>query len=200
MIGFSPAAERNKKFICDQLSILIKGSARLLEIGSASGQHALYCSHALPDVSWQCSDRADYLPSLVDNIKRSQLKNVLVPIELDVMYYTWNLLQYDVIFTANTLHIMTQKEVDIFLRHVHLALRPEGKLIIYGPFNYKNGYTSESNHQFDNILRHRQMGSYIKSFESVDALLIDSHFKFVKDINMPANNQLIVWQLASDVQ
>jgi cyclopropane fatty-acyl-phospholipid synthase-like methyltransferase len=198
MTGFSPAAERNKKFICDQLSILIKGSASLLEIGSATGPHAIYFSQALPDLSWQCSDRTDYLPSLNDNIKQSKLNNVLPPIELDVMYYPWNTLQYNVIFTANTLHIMTQKEVDIFLRHVHLALKPEGKLIIYGPFNYNNEYTSESNRQFDNMLRNQHMGSCIKSFESVDDLLIDSNFKFVKDVSMPANNRLIVWELTSD--
>ena len=159
---FSPAAERNKKVIGDQLAALITGPASLLEIGSGTGQHALHCSQALPQVSWQCSDRPDYLPALLDNITQSTLANVLPPIELDVMHYAWSEHQYDVIYTANTLHIMSTREVDFFLQQAHLALKPTGMLVIYGPLNYNNAYTSESNREFDQRLRSQHTGSCIK--------------------------------------
>ena len=71
MNAFSPAAERNKTVIGDQLAKLITGPAEVLEIGSGTGQHALHCSQALPQVTWQCSDRPDYLPALIDNITQS---------------------------------------------------------------------------------------------------------------------------------
>ena len=34
--------------------------------------------------------------------------------------------------------------------------RPEGLLIVYGPFRYSGQYTSHSNHAFDDALRRRE--------------------------------------------
>ena len=96
------------------------------------------------------------------------------------------------------MHILNKEEVDYFLRHVHLELRSQRKLVVYGPFNYNNNYTRVSNREFDCILREKSVGSCIKSFESVNHLLIENHFKCIKDVKMPANNHFIVWELKSE--
>ena len=197
MHNFSAASERSKQPIFDQLSRRIGGNETILEVGSRSGQHALFFAQKLPCTHWQCSDLADNLSQLTDNIKHANLTNVALPIELDVIHYDWASWQYDVIFTANTLHIMTQEEVDHFLSHVHLALRPRGKLIAYGPFNYQNDYTSASNRDFDVILRQKNMGSCIKSFELTHAHLSKNQFTLLNDWTMPVNNRLIAWELSS---
>ena len=194
MHHYSPSAERNKAPILDQLSKWLGGDETILEIGSASGQHALFFANNLPNIRWQCGDRTPYLAQLADNIQTAKQTNVLPPIELDVMHYHWALHQYDAVFTANTLHIMTQVEVDYFLTHVHQALRPEGKLIVYGPFNYQDTDTSESNREFDSMLRQRNVGSCIKSFEAINGKLVENQFTLINDIAMPANNRLMKYQ------
>ena len=199
MHNFSLAAERNKQPMVDQLSKWLRGHETILEVGSASGQHGLFFSQQMPHIHWQCSDRSDYLPELADNIKTANLSNVPEPIKLDVMNYDWSLCQYNVVFTANTLHIMTAAEVDYFLSQVHLALRPQGKLLVYGPFNYQNDYTSVSNREFDVMLRERNVGSCIKSFEVINEQLGNSQFALIDDISMPANNRMIAWQLQASV-
>ena len=194
MYHFSPSAERNKEPILQQLLKWLEGNEIILEIGSGSGQHALFFAEYLPKICWRCSDRRDYLPELTDNIRSAEQANVLPPIELDVMHYDWGLKQYDAIFTANTFHIMTKVGVDYFLTHVCQALPPQGKLIVYGPFNYHSAYTSDSNRDFDVMLRQRNVGSCIKSFETINKTLSDNHFTLQDDVAMPANNRLIVWQ------
>ena len=194
MNNYSSAAERNQTAIYEQLCRWVSEDACILEVGSGSGQHAIHCAQAWPKVIWQCSDRPDYFPGLRVNIQKAKFCNMPMPLLLDVLTYAWESAQYDVIYTANTLHIMNQEEVDYFISHVHQGLHFEGKFILYGPFNYNNDYTSASNRAFDALLRQRNGGSCIKSFESINQKLIDNQLELLDDVAMPANNRLIVWQ------
>ena len=54
---FNNAADNNKQFIADELKRLLVPGARVLEIGSGSGQHAVHVVNKLEDVSWQPSDK-----------------------------------------------------------------------------------------------------------------------------------------------
>jgi len=45
---FAKHCERNKQPILDQLAIYFKSSRRVLEIGSGTGQHAIYFAEQLP--------------------------------------------------------------------------------------------------------------------------------------------------------
>jgi len=196
MHHFSSVAERNKQPILTQLRNWLANDETILEIGSGSGQHALFFSQHFPAIHWQCSEREeDTVRMLIGNIVQENLINVLTPIVLDVVNYDWGAQPYDAIFTANTLHIMTEQEVAYFLNHVHLALKPHGKLIIYGPFIYQNKYTSDSNRKFDKMLRQRNVGSGLKSFDLIAKVLHEYQFTLKHDIPMPANNQLLYWEL-----
>ncbi|MCF6777476.1 class I SAM-dependent methyltransferase [Thiotrichales bacterium 19X7-9] len=194
MQHFSPATERNKAPILEQLIQWLNGNESILEIGSSSGQHGVYFTESMPNLAWQFSDRKIYLAGLAENILNTNRSNLSLPIELDVVDYDWSTKKYDAIFSANTIHIMLDHEVEYFLNHVHLALKHNGKLIIYGPFNYQGNYTSESNKAFDLSLKQQGYGG-IKPFERLDSMLSQCGFKLQKDIDMPANNRLLMWQL-----
>jgi Protein of unknown function (DUF938) len=64
----------------------------------------------------------------------------------------------------------------------------------YGPFNYNGHYTSESNASFDVWLKQRNPLSCIKHFESIEKLASDNGMALFKDVEMPANNQILVWK------
>jgi SAM-dependent methyltransferase len=110
----------------------------------------------------------------------------------------WNLGDYDAVFTANTLHIMSWIAVESLLAGLCQVLRPGGYFCIYGPFRYAGAYTAPSNAAFDQSLRARDPDSGIRDFEAVDGLARQEGLLLVADHAMPANNQLLVWQRECD--
>lgn len=66
-------------------------------------------------------------------------------------------------------------------------------LVVYGPFNYGGGYSSDSNREFDGWLHARDPASAIRDFESADALARNAGLMLQADIAMPANNRCVVW-------
>ena len=59
-----PATARNREAIADLLKRYLPERGTVLEIGSGSGEHALYFSDLFPDLTWQPSD-PDLLLSLI---------------------------------------------------------------------------------------------------------------------------------------
>ena len=78
----------------------------MLEVGSGTGQHAVYFAKEMPWLTWQCSDLQENLAGLDMWIKEAALSNLPPPINLDVSTSSLRP-QFDVIYTANTLHIMS---------------------------------------------------------------------------------------------
>jgi len=165
----------------------------VLEVGSGTGQHAVYFAAAMPQLTWQCSDRTENLPGIRQWLDEAALPNTPAPIELDVRR-SWPAHRYDAVFSANTLHIMSWDEVTAFFAHLPNATTADAKIAIYGPFNYQGRYTSESNAAFDQWLQARGEHMRIRDAEAVDALAATSGFALVDDLTMPANNRLRIWQ------
>ena len=68
-----------------------------------------------------------------------------------------------------------------------------GMLVLYGPFNYNNAYTSDSNARFDIWLKQRDPESGIRNFEDVEQLANAANLYIQHDYAMPANNRLLCW-------
>jgi len=102
--------------------------------------------------------------------------------------------QKDVVFTANTVHIISWTLVQALFRGVGRLLPPGGSLMIYGPFNYGGDFTSDSNARFDQWLKDRDAQSGIRNFEDIDALARNAGLELRDDIEMPANNRILVWK------
>ncbi|MEH6473494.1 MAG: DUF938 domain-containing protein [Halopseudomonas sp.] len=194
MRGFSEACERNKAAILAQLQQLFADRTAVLEIGSGSGQHALHMAQALSHLQWQPSEVAACLANLEHNVSTCGLANIRSPICLDVTAGSWPDVVVDAVFSANTLHIIGWDQVEDFFAGVGRVIATEGKLAVYGPFRYQDGYTSDSNAQFDGWLRQRDPRSGIRDFEQVDRLAAEQGLRLVVDQPMPANNQLLLWQ------
>jgi len=193
-LPFSEACEQNKDVILKVLKDYLQPGIKVLEVGSGTGQHAVYFASSCPQIHWQTSDQAEYLPGIKTWVDDAELDNLPEPILLDVCQQ-WPDARYDLIFSANTLHIMDENTANTFISKCHEYLKPGGNLIIYGPFNYNNAYTSDSNRNFDQWLKNRDPASGIKHFEWVNQLAAETGFRLVDDFTMPANNRSLVWQL-----
>jgi cyclopropane fatty-acyl-phospholipid synthase-like methyltransferase len=194
MLPFSEASERNKGPILAVLRDELAGSRDVMEIGAGTGQHAVHFALELPHLTWQPTDRAEYLAGLAARVAAEGSENLYPPLELDVTHSRWPSVRADVIYSANTLHIMSWSEVEAFLSGVGRVLPDRGLLLIYGPFRYRGQFTSQSNARFDLSLKARDPQSGVRDFEAVDALATAEGLARRADHAMPSNNQLIVWQ------
>jgi cyclopropane fatty-acyl-phospholipid synthase-like methyltransferase len=189
----APACDRNREPILAVLRRHFVDRRRVLEIGSGTGQHAVYFAQALPHLSWQTSDVEENLPGIEQWLADAQLPNLSAPVVLDVNG-TWPVTRYDAAFSANTLHIMSWPEVAALFAGLDAALEADSVLAIYGPFNYLGHFTSESNASFDASLKLRSQTMGIRDFEAVDELAGSIGLELVEDRAMPANNRMLVWR------
>lgn len=190
---YAPSCDRNRDPILAVLRHHFAEVARVLEVGSGTGQHAVHFAMKMPWLSWQCSDRAENLPGISQWLEEAMLPNTPPPIELDVDG-VWPTDRYGAVFSANTLHIMGADSVQAFFRGVGSQLGPRGSLIVYGPFNYDGKYSSDSNREFDAWLKARDPASAIRDFEWVDTLAREQGLLLIDDVAMPANNRCLVWR------
>jgi cyclopropane fatty-acyl-phospholipid synthase-like methyltransferase len=193
-MNWSDACERNKGPILRILTDAFARTRSVLEIGSGTGQHAVYFAANLPHLTWQPSDQGAYLPGLHERIRMEGPPNLRPVIELDVRKEPWSVGRFEAIFTANTLHIMSWSAVKDLFRGVGATLEAPGLLCIYGPFRYGGAYTSPSNAEFDLYLKQRYPDGGIRDFEAVDALAREQGLVPVADHAMPANNQTLLWR------
>ena len=191
---YSPACDRNREPILQVLRAYLSGDEQVLEIGSGTGQHAVYFAQAMPGLCWQCSDLAENLPGICAWLAEAALPNTPPPIELDCGAQRWPVLQADCVFSANAIHIMGWPQVQGLFDKLPAVLRAGGRLLLYGPFNLGGRYTSASNAEFDQWLRQRDPASGIRDLEAVDALAQAVGLRLIAQQPMPANNFCMVWQ------
>ena len=192
----SESCERNREPILAVLRDHFRDVRQILEIGSGTGQHAVYFGAALPRLTWQTSDLPEHHDGIRQWLAEAALPNVLPPLALDVAARPWPVPRVDAVFSANTLHIMAWERVQDFFAGLPQVLGPTGLLVVYGPFNYDGRYTSESNARFDAWLKARDARSAIRDFAAVDALAQQSGLRLLEDRAMPANNRCLVWRCA----
>lgn len=194
-LPFSQACENNKGSILAILKSAFAPCKQVLEIGSGTGQHAVYFAQNLPHLQWHPSDKD--VESSGIRLRVKPVANLLLPIEFDVSESPWPHSEIDAVFSANTAHIMPWHITLLMLNRVAQTLPIDGVFVLYGPFNYNGRYSSPSNAEFDQWLASRDSQQGIRDIESVSGALESKGMYLVKDHAMPANNRLLVWKKSS---
>lgn len=198
---FSVACERNRIPILRVLQDIITNDDRiLLEIGSGTGQHAVYLAPHFPHMIWVTSDVKENHAGIQMWLEESQAPNIIGPGVFEVGTCDFPNGNFDIVFTANTLHIMSWDQCKTLISLLGHHLRPHAKLLIYGPFNYQGSFTSESNRDFDASLKSLNPDMGIRNFEDVVSALGAHGIELVKDVEMPANNRLLVFHKSELIQ
>ncbi len=188
------SSEVNKGPILAELKQIFAGHKRVLEIASGTGQHAVYFGRELPHLLWQSSELAQNLAGIQTWLDEAQLPNLPAPLALDVNDAHWPVSDVDAIFNANTVHIISWPEVERLFGHIARAIAPGGCVCFYGPYNYGGHFTSESNAHFDAWLKSRNPDSGVRDFEAINRLAASHGLDLLRDIAMPSNNRMLVWQ------
>ena len=189
--SFSPSCDRNQQAIIDQLVVYFKNAKQVLEIGSGTGQHAVFFAKRLSHVTWHTSDMLENHDSIKAWMDEAQLSNLVVPFEFHFGKHDWPQLPLDAVFTANTTHIMQREDARLMMQTVAQNLPEGGVFCQYGPMNVDGEYTSEGNRDFDQSLRE---GGYGGIRDIAELTVWATGMTLVEKVAMPANNFLLIWK------
>ena len=191
---FAEAAARNEAPILEVLRKEFGGCARVLEIGSGTGQHAVFFASRLTELVWQASDVAEQLAAIQAWIDEAGLPNVRDPLEVDVLHSELPTDAFDAVFSANTAHIMPLPAVERMFALAGRTLRDDGLLCLYGPFRTGGHFSTDSNAAFDAALRARNSAMGIRDLETLDRFAEAAGLASERRYAMPATNELVTWR------
>lgn len=196
MKPFADACEQNKLPILQVIRRYFDSATNILEIGSGTGQHAVFFAENFPHAKWHCSDLTVHHSGIKQWLADYSGSNLTGPYPLDVKQDNWPAESFDGVFSANTAHIMSWPEVQHMFRGISNCLTQAGYFCLYGPFNYDDKYTSASNKQFDRFLKARDPNSGLRDLGDLTKLATSVGLTLINDHEMPVNNRTLVWQKA----
>eukprot|EP00658_Telonema_sp_P-2_P054614 TRINITY_DN43447_c0_g1_i1.p2 TRINITY_DN43447_c0_g1~~TRINITY_DN43447_c0_g1_i1.p2 ORF type:complete len:216 (+),score=43.26 TRINITY_DN43447_c0_g1_i1:226-873(+) len=215
-MNFSPSAERNKQPIVEVLARFRPFSspdrpARVLEIGSGTGQHVSHFATAFSHVTFQPTEYGggSASPESQEHVDLQavfasigswceQLPNVEPAIELDCAN-DWPVAEesLDAITMCNVLHISPFFVSEGLLEGAAKALAPGAGLFVYGPFMVDGQHTAPSNEAFDARLRSQNEEWGIRDCTLLAEMAQAHKLTLQERVPMPANNFLLVFTKAN---
>ncbi|MFT5206774.1 MAG: SAM-dependent methyltransferase [Candidatus Omnitrophota bacterium] len=190
---FSNSCEKNKEPILSVLKDLFNEAGLVLEIGSGTGQHAIYFADKLPHLNWAPTDLEDKITGIKMWLNEAAIDRIEQPRILDLLSNDWPIDVADYVFTANTTHYVSWAHIEAMFKGVGKVLADGGIFAQYGPFNYGGKFTSESNARFDTHLKASDPSRGIKNFEDLNELAQCNGLKLLQDHPMPSNNRILAW-------
>lgn len=199
----APATERNRDSILAVLKSELPEQGTVLEIGSGTGQHAVYFAPALAPRIWQPSDLPDEnLASIAAWRDAVPCQNLRPALKLDVLDRPWTVEAHAVtpavsaIVSINMLHIAPWTCCEALLAGAERLLPSDGILFLYGPFKRGGEHTAHSNEAFDKHLRVQDPAWGVRNLESVVELALSHGLALKRVAEMPANNLSVVFEPA----
>jgi SAM-dependent methyltransferase len=194
----SPSTVRNREPILAALREILPPDARVLEVASGAGEHAVFAAEHLPDATWLPTDPdAEALASIAAWRAASDLANLAPPGQLDVTdEAAWPAGPFDAVVCINMIHIAPWTAAQALLAGAARVLRPGGVLYLYGPYLEDGVETAPSNLGFDADLKRRNPAWGLRRLEAVKALAARDGLTFARRIAMPANNLSLVFAKA----
>ena len=197
----APATHRNREPILEVLQRWLPKPARVLEVASGTGQHAIFFSGAMPHLEWQPTDHDPAsLESIASWVSEEGNSNVRAPVLLDASSPTWpdamraELDSVDAIFNANMIHISPWAVAEGLFTGAGDLLGSGGLLFLYGPFKVGGEHTSPSNASFNESLRERDPLWGVRDLERVDEIAAAAGLPRIESNELPANNKLLVFR------
>jgi SAM-dependent methyltransferase len=186
----SPATARNRQPILEVLQRVLPAKARVLELASGAGEHAVHFARAVPDWDWQPSDPDEAArASIASWIAEERLANVRAPLEIDVRAEEWPVNgPLDAVAAINMIHISPWEATLGLMRGAARVLGPNGVLFTYGPYRRNGVHTAPSNEAFDESLRARDSAWGVRDVAEVEAAARAQGLSLRELVEMPANN------------
>lgn len=192
----APSTARNRQPILDVLRPRLPPVARVLEVASGAGEHAMFVAEALPGVTWQPTDRdGEALVSIAAWRAASGLVNIAAPLRLDAADpASWPAGPFEAVVCINMIHISPWAATQGLMAGAARVLTPGGRLILYGPYLEAGVDTAAGNLSFNESLKSRDPAWGLRDLADVTALAAAHGLTFAERIAMPANNLMVLFE------
>jgi cyclopropane fatty-acyl-phospholipid synthase-like methyltransferase len=194
----SPSTARNREPILAELRRLLPSNAKVLELASGTGEHAVFFARALPGVRWMPSDPdAAARASIAAWIDAEGLANVAAPAEIDVAEQSWGVEAqgpFDALVAINMIHISPWEATLGLMAGAGRLLRTGGVLATYGAYKRDGRHTAPSNEAFEQWLKARDARFGVRDLADVEAAAHVRGLSMREVVEMPANNFLLVFE------
>ena len=193
------AGKRNRGPILEVLAqTLPQTESRVLELASGSGMHINFIAPHFAHLAFQPSDKDDEVfEHLEAHTRASGNENVAPPIELDLLdSATWPTSErtYAAILCINVFQVAPLEIASGMMACADRLLTDDGRLLIYGPFRVDGAFTTESNRQFDLLLRSAGVPAWsLEDVRDITAAAEAHGLRLEKTFDMPANNFILAY-------
>ncbi|QPC88473.1 DUF938 domain-containing protein [Mesorhizobium sp. NBSH29] len=192
---FPPSAMRNRDPILGVLREFLPADARVLEIASGSGAHALHAAAQMPHWTWQPTEIDAVAVDALTVLQRdANLPNLLAPLLLDASKMNWPVSNADAIVAVNMIHIAPWTATKGLFCGATRLLECGGLLYLYGPFEEDDRETLPGNVAFNQSLKQRNPEWGLRNLSMLRGMAGDSGFEQIARIEMPANNLSVIFR------
>ena len=192
-----PATQRNREPIRDALRRFLPRAGLVLEIGSGSGEHAVYFAQAFPQLTWQPSDpdplNLASIRAWID-AETPGVPNIRPPVALNASDVLLPIAAADAVLCINVIHIAPWDATEGLMRNAARLLPADGILYLYGPFSVDGRHTAGSNEAFDFQLRRENETWGIRDLSDVAAEAERNGLSLDATVEMPANNLSVIFR------
>lgn len=193
----SPSTARNRAPILAVLQRVLPANAKVLEIASGAGEHAVHVARAMPGVIWRPSDPDPHArASIAAWIEAEGLTNILPPLDIDVRGKAWGVeadAPFDAVVAINMIHISPSEATLGLIAGASRLLRAGGVLYTYGPYTRDGRHTAPSNAAFDASLKARDPSWGVRDIGEIEREAALQDFTLREIVDMPANNLSLVF-------
>ena len=192
---YAPATARNRDAILAVLKDILPDAGTILEVASGTGEHVAHFAGAFPGLTFQPSERtAELLSSIAAHIADSGLTNINPAMHLDATRLPWPIGSADGAYNCNMIHISPWSVAEGLMLGLGDVLVSGAPFLLYGPFKIGGSHTAPSNAAFDESLKAMDPGYGVRDLETVVALAASHGLTFSHRVEMPANNQSLVFR------
>lgn len=195
------AGSRNREPILGVLKEKLPAQpARVMELASGSGMHVNFFAPHFEHLHFHPTDKD---VEVFDNIKKLAVDhsndNIADPVHLDLTNPdTWFTLErkneFSAIFCINIFQVAPISIADGMMACAEHLLTSDGFLMIYGPFQMRGSFTTESNKEFHDTLAGYGVPEWgLKDVADLEAAALKHGLELKEHIDMPANNFCLIF-------
>ncbi len=196
---YAPAVDRNRGPILSVLRDVMPTPGTILETASGSGQHAAWFAPEFPEHRWVPSDfDPDNLISIDAWCRQAGAANVLATRVLDAGAKDWPVADIAAdlvaVSSVNMIHISPWEAGLGLLAAAGRLLPANGILFLYGPYLRDGQPATESDAEFDQSLKARDLSWGLRDLDQVIAAAKVHGLELSQQVAMPVGNLSLIFR------
>ncbi len=190
-------ALRNREALAAALDEVLPPTGTVLELGSGTGEHAVFLAARFPALTFEPSDPdPEARASIRAWAAEAKLPNLRPPLDLDLLAPAWTRRRADALLCVNVLHVTPPACAEALVQGASRVLPPGGPLAVYGPFTHRGVPLIGRLARFDGELRAADPALGVREVEALVEAARRAGLSLDAELEMPAveGDRLLVFR------